>query len=91
LFVAGRYTEAADLAAEVLSRRPDDEMARALLAASLALYGDIEHARTKVPQDERATKVLNEPREIFNWLGANDRERLKEGLRLPVCGIIAIT
>jgi adenylate cyclase len=82
LFAAGRYAEAANLTAEVLSRRPNDEMARALLTASFALSGDIERARANLAAAERIASVLNEPRGIINWLGVKDRERLKEGLRL---------
>ncbi len=82
LFALGRYAEAALLAKEVLHRRPDDQMARALLASSLAHSGDLSAARSNLTDGERIAKVLSEPRGIINWLSAKDRERLREGLRI---------
>ena len=63
-------------------RRPDDEMARALLVACLALSGDSDQARASLAQGTRIADVLNQPRGVINYLGMKDRERLREGLKL---------
>ena len=79
LFAAGRFVETARAANEVLMRRPDDEMARALLVACLALSGDSDQARASLAQGTRIADVLNQPRGVINYLGMKDRERLKRG------------
>src|SRR4051812_29440634 len=60
LFASGRFEEAAKLSREVLARRPDDNMARVLLVAILALAGIVDEARANIGDSKRLTSILNE-------------------------------
>ncbi|HET7597180.1 MAG TPA: adenylate/guanylate cyclase domain-containing protein, partial [Burkholderiales bacterium] len=81
-FVAGRLSEAARIASDVLNRQPHDQTARILLVASLALNDELERARAILGQGTPITAALIERLGVVTWLPPHDRERIKRGLKL---------
>jgi adenylate cyclase len=79
--VAGRYDEAAAFARESLHRQPDEPASRILLAAGLALAGDIAQARDALALGPPIAAAQLDRLWVIEWLRPADRDRIKGALR----------
>jgi adenylate cyclase len=79
--VAGRYAEAAACAREALHRQPNEPASRALLAASLALAGDVAQAREALALGPSIDAARLDRLWVIDWLLPAERERIKGALR----------